>query len=589
MYSPPTRLLRVDLTTETVESETVPDEWRQRFIGGKGLGARYLYEELDANVNPFSDKNALIFMLGPLSGVLPGDSRYAVVTKSPLTGAFLDSYGGGEFPERLVGALGDHLGILVTGVADRPIRLDVSDGTAQIRSAEDLWGGDTKTTDEAFPDAGVACIGPAGEKRVRYATIASDGGEHQAGRGGAGAVMGGKQLKAVVARGQPPDALAKLRRQLIDRFTGDSKNEWYLASETLETVDFADEIGALATRGWQEQEFEGADGIGIEAAQSVASEREREDDPLPGGFRIETEMGESVPRGGTPMSLGAGLGIDDFDAVATLGEMCDRLGVDVISAGTAIAWAIQADVTDEYNSDLEFGNATAVRELLEDIVFRETELGDRLAEGVARAAQQYDGPDRVPTVKGMALPAYDPRSTVGMALAYATSDRGACHRRALPIETEAFEGASWTLDDTVRLVVYEQNVRSLVWSLVADDFVGRSLWETLGAEWFRAVGMEFTPEELLRTGERIWNLTRLFNLREGFSRDDDAVPNFLLAAPDSTDGGQLDAETFETMLDAYYAVRGWDAEGRPTGGTLKTVGLDAGIEEATGTGSRDPG
>ena len=586
MYEPPTRLLRVDLDDETVESQQVPDEWRRRFVGGKGLGARYLYDELDAGVDPLGGENALLFVLGPLSGVLPGDPRYAVVTKSPLTGAFLDSYGGGTFPERLVGALGDHLGVLVTGVADRPVRLDVADGTARIRPAEDLWGEDTRATDTAFPDASVACIGPAGERLVRYATIASDGGEHQAGRGGAGAVMGSKRLKAVVARGRPPDALQELRDRLTDRFTDDERNEWYLSSETLETVDFADEIGALATRGWQEREFDGADGIGIEAARSAASERERRDDPIPGGFRVETDAGESVPRGATPMSLGAGLGIDDFDAVAALGETCDRLGIDVISAGTAVAWAIRADVAADLGRDLDFGDPDDARRLLEDIAARETELGDALADGVARAARQYGGGDLVPTVKGMALPAYDPRGAVGMALAYATSDRGACHRRALPVETEALSGEAWTAADTARLVAHEQDVRSLLWSLVADDFVGRSLRETLGAEWLRAAGVDFTPEELLRTGERIWTLTRLFNLREGFSRDDDSVPGLLLATDPGVDG-RLDEATFETMLDAYYATRGWDARGRPTRATLDAVGLADVVDGTTPTGSRD--
>ncbi|WP_327053683.1 aldehyde ferredoxin oxidoreductase family protein [Halomicrococcus gelatinilyticus] len=590
MYEPPTRLLRVDLDAETVESEAVPGEWRRRFVGGKGLGARYLYEELDAGVDPLGAENALLFVLGPLSGVLPGDARYAVVTKSPLTGAFLDSYGGGTFPGRLVGALGDHLGVLVTGAADRPVRLEVADGTAHVRPADGLWGEDTRATDAAFPDAGVACIGPAGERRVRYATIASDGGEHQAGRGGAGAVMGSKRLKAVVARGRPPDALAELRQRLTERFTEDEENEWYLTSETLETVDFADEIGALATRGWREREFEGADDIGIEAASRAASERERRDEPIPGGFRVETDAGESVPRGATPMSLGAGLGIDDFDAVAALGETCDRLGIDVISAGTAVAWAIRAEIAADHGRDLDFGDPEDARRLLEDVAARETELGDALAEGVARAARRYGGEDLVPTVKGMALPAYDPRGAVGMALAYATSDRGACHRRALPVETEALSGASWTPADTARLVAHDQDVRSILWSLVADDFVGRSLRETLGAEWLRAAGMEFTPEQLLRTGERIWTLTRLFNLREGFTRADDDVPDLLLdsSAGDGV-GGQLDAETFEAMLDAYYAVRGWDAAGRPTRATLEAVGLADVVDEATPTGSRDPG
>ncbi|MDY6819927.1 MAG: aldehyde ferredoxin oxidoreductase C-terminal domain-containing protein [Halobacteriales archaeon] len=578
------RVLRADLSERTVESERVPDRWLHDYIGGKGLGARYLYAELPPNVDPLGPENALLFMLGPLTGLLPGEQRYAAVTKSPLTGTFLDSYSGGSFPGTLAGALDDHLGVIVTGQADEPVRLLIEDGTATIEPAEE-WGMDAVETCAAFPDAAVACIGLAGEHTVTYSTIASDGGDHHAGRGGAGAVMGAKRLKAVVARGEPPDGLNRLREAYAEQFAEDDVGRWLGASGTLESVDFANETGVLATRGWQEREFEGTDGIGIESAREAANEREYEenDRSTAGDFRIETADGESVPRGATPMTLGAGLGIDEFDAVAELGGLCDRLGMDVISAGSAVAWAIRATQEGIIHRDIDFGDPDGARTLLEEIAARSTPLGDALAAGVDAVATEYGGEELIPTIKRMELPAYDPRDAPSMALAYATSDRGACHRRSRPIEREAFAAHPWAPEDAARAVVESQNTRSVLWSLIADDFVGEVLWEDLGAEWLTAVGIEYSPDELRVAGERIWNLTRLFNVREGFSREDDALPA-LLGQPDAATDARVDPELFEEMVSVYYERRGWDDQGYPTGATLDRLDLLDVIDNETPVG-----
>src|SRR6056297_3164531 len=261
-----TRVLRVDLSKRETTSEQVPENWRRDFVGGKGLGARYLYEELSPGTDPTGPENLLAFLVGPLTGYLPGEGRYAAVTKSPLTGGFLDSYAGGGFADRRAGSLDDCLGLLVTGTADRPVRIEIEGGRARIEST-DAWGADAAETAERFPDAGVACVGPAGEREAAYATIASDGGDHHAGRGGAGAVMGAKRLKAVVATDEPPSELQPLRAEYESRFGEGATDEWHRTSETVESVDFADEVGALSTRGWQESTFEGTDDIGIEAVE----------------------------------------------------------------------------------------------------------------------------------------------------------------------------------------------------------------------------------------------------------------------------------------------------------------------------------
>jgi len=559
----PDRLLRVDLSTRSVTSERVPEPWLRTFIGGKGLGARYLYDELDPGNDPLGPENVVLFMLGPLTGVLPGDARYAAVTKSPLTGTFLDSYGGGDFPAVLAGALDDHIGVLVEGEASEPLRLDVESGDATLEPS-DNWGEDTVSTAESH-DGAVACIGPAGEGRVAYATIASDAGKHHAGRGGAGAVLGAKRLKAVVARGSPPTGLETLRERYEERYESDAATGWLRASGTVESIDFADAVGALAAEGWQQRGVENVDTVGIEAVREHATGRERPNDVAPGDFRIETATGESIPRGGTAMSLGAGLGIDEFDAVVELGALCDELGIDLISAGSAVAWTIRASENGILDREIDFGDPDGARRLLREIATRDTPLGDVLAEGIDSAARRFGGQELVPTVKAMALPAYDPRGAPSMALAYATSDRGACHRRALPIENEVFKDG-WTPERVATAVAEEQDRRAVLWSLVLDDFVA-PVFSDLGAEWLAAAGV--VPDTDLRTvGERIWTLTRLFNVREGFDRADDALPPSLAGE----DG--IDPESFERTLDRYYEVREWTADGRPTSKLLERVGLD---------------
>ncbi|RQG97268.1 aldehyde ferredoxin oxidoreductase family protein [Natrarchaeobius chitinivorans] len=588
-------IIRADLSAGTVQKERIPESWRRTHLGGKGIGARYLYEELSAGADPLGPENVLAFCVGPLAGALPGGTRYAAVTKSPLTGLFLDSYAGGTFAERFAGSLEDCLALLVTGRSESPVRIVVGGGSAEVEPAE-TWGEDTVATAENRSDAATACIGPAGENEVRYATIASDAGDHHAGRGGAGAVMGSKHLKAVVAEGEPVDPptpeLTRLHEEYTDRYANDETGAWQASSETLESVDFADEVGALATEGWRDSEFEGAREIGIEAVRDASVGREYPDEAVPGGFRIETDEGETVPRGGTQMTLGAGLGIDDFDTVAALGELCDRLGLDVISAGNAVAWAIRAAETEAIDADLEFGDGDAATRLLEAIATDASGPCDRrvvetLRDGVDAAAKAFDV-ETIPTVKSMELPTYDPRRAAGMALAYATSDRGGCHRRARPIEEELFE--TWGDDERVTAVVTAQDIRSLLWSLIVDDFAGEVLWRDCGAAFLEALNDDASlayptaPSELRRLGERNWTLVRLFNVREGVDRTGDRLPDSLLD-PNSDDRAHIDANDLERLLDAYYRMRGWGIDGRPTETTLERLDLADVRDETTPAGT----
>jgi aldehyde:ferredoxin oxidoreductase len=585
------RLLRVDLDAGTTRKEPIPAEWVRDYVGGKGLGARYLYEELDANVDPLGPSNVVLFLLGPLTGLTPGESQYAVVTKSPLTGTFLDSYSGGSFPDRLAGGLADCLGILVEGQAAEPHSLVIGRDGTRLEAADNLWGADVPTTCDHYGDAAVACIGPAGEQGVRYATVATARGDHQAGRGGVGAVLGAKRLKAVVVESEPPalvtDPPAEIRALRSAAATEtEGTTDWQAASETLETIDFANAVGVLSTRGWQEGQFEGATDIGIDAVGEADTEREHPEESIPGGFRIESEDGETVPRGSTFMTLGAGLGIDDFEAVLALGDRCDRLGMDVISAGNAIAWAMRASETDVLDADLSFGDAEAALGLLESIASREPELGGALADGVERAAAAFDGETLVPTVKGMALPSYDPRGAPAMALAYGTSDRGACHRRARPVEEEAFAETPWDPATCARTVIDEQDRSAVLWSLIVDDLLADLFADDLGADWLQAVGYDHDRRSLQRTGERVWTLTRLFNVREGFDRADDALPDPLTEplAEGPNEGRALDPERYRDHLQAYYGRRGWSREGYPTRSTLERLDLRAVVDGETPVG-----
>ncbi len=565
----PSRLLVVDLSAGETAWEPVPDAWTRQFLGGKGLGARYLYDAIGPDTDPLGPENVLLFLVGPLTGYLPDGGRFAAVTKSPLTGLFLDSYAGGSFGPALRAQYPRTAGIVVTGNAPELTTLDLRDGDPQLRSAADLAGAGTDRADQAYPDDAVLAIGPAGEHEVVYATIAADGGEHHAGRGGAGAVMGAKGLKAVVVEsGHPeiPPSLEPLRDETREAFAASPYGQAYRAAGTLESVEFADELEMLSTRGWQERSFDGATDLGADAIEATAEGREADDTIFPGDFRVAVDEYETVIRGGTPMALGAGLGVDDPEIVSSLGATCDRLGLDVISAGNAVALAILGSQEGAVERRLEFGDDEAIQELLEEIGTRSSDLGDVLAEGVEVAGDRLGLDRAIPTVKAMTLPSYDPRGAPAMALAYATSDRGACHRRAVPATVEAFR-EDWTPTQLAREVVAEQDRRALHWCLIVDDVTDPMVGD-LGRRWLATFDLDLGGRELDRIGRRTWTMTRLINVREGVDRTADTLPELFQYGNDG-----IDAEIFERTLDRYYELREWDCRGRPSARLLDRLDL----------------
>ncbi len=600
------KLLRVNLTERTVETEEVSSALRDRFVSGKGLGAALLLEELEPGVDPLSPENQLYFLFGPLTGYAPGTSRYAAVTKSPLTGTFVDSYSGGHFPAMVRYALPEYLGIAVEGRADEPVTLRITDEEVTIDDASDLWGLDTKATARHFSGrkTKTACIGPAGENEVKFATITSDEGTHHAGRGGVGAVMGSKKLKAVVATGtSPPTApdVGELKVEHTQRLGTSDEVSWARNGGTQLIVDWAQEVGTLPSHNWSKGTIPDVDELNIDAfsAGHVGTDScfgcpvacghvvDFEDSGTEGAF-----PGASVdwgPEYETIGMMGANTDITDVTAVTELANLADTLGMDTISLGNVLSWLMEVTEAGLVDSGLEWGDADSAARVIERIAHREG-IGHGLAEGVAGAAERLcdghpDAREAAVEVKGMELPAYEPRASYGMALAYATADRGGCHQRAWPIGTDAFGGERdpFDVEGHAAVVVDEQDENALTFSMVACDFTAYD-YDRAG-EWLNALGYDLDREDLETIGERAWNATRLFNLREGVGREDDAMPERFtrpLEAGGPADGNAISEAQFETMLDEYYELRGWTEEGVPTSETVERLDLEDLVPEGVG-------
>ena len=591
-------LLRVDLSEREVDTETVPQSVRDRFLAGKGLGAALLLEELEPDVDPLDPENVLCFLPGPLTGFAPGTSRYAAVTKSPLTGTFVDSYSGGHFPARLRWALPEYLGIVVEGRADEPVVLRVEDGEATIEDAGDLWGLDTKETARQFDgeETKTAAIGPAGENGVRFATISSDEGTHHAGRGGTGAVMGSKNLKAVVAtaEGAPETpGLQDLRTQHAQRLGTSDDVGWARNGGTQLIVDWTQEAGAIPSHNWTRGQIDDVEDLNIDAFSAGHVDTDScHACPIACGHVTDFGAAEGDVEGAfedasvdwgpeyeTIGMTGANTDVTDVTGVTEIADRADTLGMDTITLGNVISWTMECADEGLIDYDLEWGDAEAAADLVEKIARREG-IGDALADGTAAAAAQLcdDDPrarEASVAVKGMELPAYDPRASKGMALAYATSDRGGCHQRAWPIGSDALGGERdpYGIEGHAEAVVEDQDENALLFSAVACDFTGYD-YERV-ADWLTAMGYDLEAEDLQTVGERTWNAVRLFNVREGFDRSDDELPERLTTTLERgpAEGNRVTESEFETMLEEYYDLRGWTDDGEPTAETLERLGI----------------
>ncbi len=608
MYGWTGKLLRVDLSRGTWRIEPLQEQWCRDYIGGRGLGARYLYEEVDPRVDPLSPENKLIFACGPLTGTpVPCGARYMVVTKGYLTGAITTSNSGGHWGPELRFAGYDLL--ILEGKAPRPSYLFIYDDHVEIRDARSYWGKTVSETEDGLrrelgiPGLRIALIGPAGERLVRFACIMND--KHRAaGRSGVGAVMGSKNLKAIAVRGTggiriaDPEGFMRAVWQMRAAMEYHPGRRSFAELGTAATIDLTQAFGGLPTRNFQQGQFEHYEklnGNSIRATRLVANKAcfactiacgrvtrlgDGADKYLvnthPRNWRI---AGEGPEYEGA-WALGADTGVGDLDAVLKANWLCNDLGMDPISMGATLAAAMelyQRGVLSDGQVELplEFGSAEALVRMVEATGYREG-FGDELAEGAKRLGEKFGQPEVFMGSKGQEFPAYDPRGFQGMGVAYATCNRGACHLRAWTpaIETSG-EYDPHTPEGKAAWVVKEQN-RS-----TAHDATGICLFvgaaggplETFVPCTAAATGVPYTVEDFVRIGERTWNLERLWNLKAGFTRADDSLPQRLLKEPHTSGPSRGVVVQLDKMLDDYYRERGWTSDGIPTPEKLAELGL----------------
>ena len=595
-------ILRVNLTTGKITKEPTSPELARDFIGGRGFGIYFLTKEVPVHADPLGPENKLIISSGPFSGMLvPGGGKCDWTTKAPLTGGYASASMGGHFTAEMRYAGIDSL--ILEGASPKPVYLFIDDNKIELRDAADLWGKATFAVEKQFKETlgeeyQVAVIGVGGENLVPYACINHDYGR-QAGRGGVGAVMGSKKLKAIVLHGTKsiPVADKELYRtggMAVYKACKDSDGleEWTRYGTTIVT-SWCDEVGALPTRNFSAGSFENGKNIYGQTMREkiVITDKGCFGCPCPcGKYSNAKKYGTFVegPEYETIGLLGSNVGIDDIEAVAQANLLCDDLGIDTISAGNSIAWAMECyekgilTKADTDGLELKFGNIEAVFTLIEKIARREG-FGALLAQGVKRASAQVGkGSEKFAIhVKGMEQSAYATHNATAMLLAYMTCDVGAHHNRSWAITYDLQVGRELVVPEKVARIIWLQNFRPMF------DVLGscRLQWVELGIDrdlYMPALegitGIKRTWEDLEKTGERIWNLTRLFWAREneGFGPDWDLPsPRFYEEAPTSgaTQGQITRFEDVLKLRAMYYEQRGWGENGLPTPAKLESLKL----------------
>lgn len=584
------KILDIDLKTQTIRSYPLEEKMARLFVGGRGLGARLLWELVGPGVDALSPANVLIFANGPLTATgYQTSNRFTVTTKSPLTGTVLDANSGGFWGMQFRKT--GHAVLIVRGRAEKPVWVEIKNDEVAFHDAGDLWGLRVGAVTEKLGQnknrRNVLCIGPAGENLSRIAAIMNDG-ERSLARGGPGAVMGSKNLKAIVVEGAERPAIADAERfkfmlyearKLLaaNPITSQALPEF----GTAVMVNILNNIGALPTRNNQQTQFEGAEQISGEelAERYLLKNAACWACPIACTRVSKTEKVEGEgPEFETTWAFGAQCGIADLAAIIEANHACNDLGLDTISAGSTIACAMELSEKGCLDSELRFGRADLLVPTLEEMAARRG-LGAELADGSLRLARQYGRPELSMSVKGLEMPAYDGRAMQGQALLYATSNRGACHMRGNMLGLEVL-GLPKLIDrfqvqGKSSFVILHQNAAAAVDSLVLCKFTHIGVAEEYFARTLSAVtGIPYATGDLIRVGERVWNLERLYNLREGFSKADDTLPQRLLEEPIPDGPSKGWVAHLEPMLAEYYRTRGWDANGAPLPKKLKELELD---------------
>ncbi len=603
------KLLVVDLNSGHVEDEPLNEDYARQFIGGSGLAARYLYDSLDPDTSPLNPASPLFLITGPLTGTrAPMCGRHVICARSPLTGTWMESHAGGFVGPELRFAGYD--GVIIKGRSPKPVYLWIQDGRAELREAGHLWGKDTFETQDIIKEelgdrrVRVACIGPAGENQVLLANIIHDD-ARAAGRGGLGAVMGSKNLKAVAVRGHgripvaDEDRLKELAREVIEVLKDDFMSDMLHATGTACAMDQLNYLGSLPSRYYTQGIFDtetlnggymadtiltgtsGCYGCVVRCGRKVAASEGRYTFPEIDGPEYETIC-----------ALGPILLIDDLAAISWLGHLCDSYGLDTMSAGSTIGFAhylFQEGVIgpqDTGGLTLQWSDPDTVVELLGQMANKE-DFGALLGEGSRRLGQRFGVEELAVQVKGLEVGYHDPRAFSSMALVYSTSPVGASHNHSDMYWVEVGRsveelGLPFTdrLEDAVKgsLVARHQNWRSVTNALIVCIFNNAPSQyhaDLLNA----ATGRQETLDSLLHIGERIWNLKRAYNNRLGLTRTDDSLPQLLLQ-PLSEGGTQGHVPDLELMLREYYEARGWDPEtGKPGREKLEELELGWVAEE----------
>ncbi len=594
------RILRIDLSKEKIGEEKPEKDWSIKYIGGRGWGARKVWES-GIDVDPLGPDNLMFFASGPLTGLLiPSAGKMTIVSISPATRIYADSSVGGAFGAELKQAGYD--AIALSGVSKKPVYIMIDDGDVEIRDAEEYWGMGALATEERLKkDIGdngihVLSIGPAGEKLVKFACITSDYGRN-AGRTGMGAIMGSKKLKAIVVRGFKDIPVADVDKFLeiaYDSFNSIYENEFldiWQRQGTLQVIAWANERGVLPTRNFQETMFEHAEEIGGDKMEEVkTTDRACFACPMTcGNYCVIKEGNTKVvvegPEYETAAMLGSACGIKDLKTVIKANNLCDDLGIDTISSGNLVGLLMEAyekgilTKEDTGGIELKFGNGEALLKILEMIAKREG-IGDIVAEGVRAVTEKWrEMKPFAIQAKGLEQSAYDTRASPGMALAYATCDVGAHHSRAWVISKDLEMQNKWTAEERAKLVIYHQHIRPLFDCLGVCrlEWIELSVDENIYADFYTAVtGVKTTLKKLLERSEAIYNLTRAINILKGISRKDDYPPERFFCDPVPTGplkGKLLHREEYDNLLDTYYRLRGWDSRGVPTERTLLRLGL----------------
>lgn len=577
------KMLRINLKAKAFKEETIPDSVYETYLGGKGLGTYLLMKENPPGVDPLSPGNRLIFCTGPITNTrIYGSCRHGVFTKSPLTGIFSESYSGGKAAEPMSRTGYD--AFIVEEASEQPVWIEISDQSVLLHDAKDLWGKDTfSTEDEVLKKVnqkGTAAlvIGPAGENLVRYAVIENDY-WRSLGRTGVGAVMGSKKLKAIVFHGDKkkelahPDRIEQFAKETLERGKDNPGVQNYKRMGTPMLVAMNNAVGGFPSKYWHLGTFDGWEKISAEsllercrvkpsaclrcfvACGNLSEVKEGRHQ----GLKIEGPEYETI------YAFGGLCMVHEIEEIAYLNDICDRLGLDTISGGSLCAFAIEASEMGRITEKISWGDVDKIAQLLHDISSRKG-IGAVLAEGIRHAAKEWEMEDIAIHTKGLDPAGYDPRILKGMGLAYATSDRGACHLRATfykaelagMIPIDQMEGkAKLFLEFEDRFNIHDSLIlcrfyRDLYWD-----------WTYLSAIVEMTTGLKLDEKGLRKISSTIQTGTRRFNLREDPSAKEDILPKRFFDEPLGKEGKAIRREELSRMLQDYYAFRGWSPEGIP--------------------------